>query len=636
MASRPNTLLVAGLTLAILALSLSSSSYSPVASSHRMVQFSSQDELQYFLKNNSFYCDGDLVEGLRTTDGIVPGPLSMSSEGSSAASAVPAHSGTNNQVSGVDELDTVKNDGWYVYNVNGNKLVILKAYPATEAGVASTVTVNGTIIGIFVRGDKLAVFGQTTQYGYYGEMSMRSASFAPYWGSTNTTIWVYDVADRTHPILRNTITVEGSYVGARMIGDFVYVVASQTIPYCAEDFELPKITMGDQSVTMAATSIYHSDLLDYGHSFTNVAGFDISQDGKNPAFESFLLGTTGTMYVSSRAIFLTSYIYNTEEGTVVHRVSIDEGTIVYEATGQVPGHVLNQFSMDEYNGYFRVATQTWNYEVARLATTTVQPSTSPVAMSTVSGPSSGVYVLDSSLTIVGKVEGLGAGETFHAARFMGYRAYLVTFKKIDPLFVVDLSNPRDPRVLGELKITGYSDYLHPFDENFVIGIGKEADDQGSFAWYQGVKVALFDVSDPANPKEAGTFVIGDRGTESPVLSEHKALLFDRERSLLVMPVTVAKLSGYNEPWATGERVWQGAYVFTVNPQVGVVFRGGITHLGNGEVPSYCYYGGYYESSNCDRQVSRSLFIGEVLYTLSPTMMKMNSLTDLAQINVISF
>lgn len=630
---RANALLVVGMTLAILALSVSNS---PIASAHRMVQFSSQDELEYFLTNNSIYCrDGYTISSFQMDGRNIQALSSGSSEASS--NSVPAHSETNNQVAGVDELDTVKNDGRYVYTATGDKLVILKAYPAAEAGVASTITVDGTIIGVFVRGDKLAIFGQTAQYGYYGEMSLRSASFEPYWGSTNTTIWFVDIADRANPALRNTITVEGSYIGARMIGDFVYLVASQSIPYCGKDAELPRLTASQMTVTIAASQIFHSDLEDYGHSFTNVAGFDISRDGKDPVFESFLLGTTGTIYVSSRAIFLSSYIYSGEEGTVVHRISIDEGTIVYEATGQVPGHVLNQFSMDEYNGYFRVATQTWNTGTVQVALPS-RPSTSTSTTTTVSGPASGVYVLDENLDLVGRVEGLGAGEQFHSARFVGDRAYLVTFKKIDPLFVVDLSEPRNPRVLGELKITGYSDYLHPFDENFIIGIGKEADDQGSFAWYQGVKVALFDVSDSANPKEAGTFVIGDRGTESPVLTEHRALLFDRERSLLVMPVTVAKLSGYNEPWARGEPVWQGAYVFTVNPEAGVVWRGGITHLANGEVPSeYCYYGGYYGgTTNCDRQISRSLFIGEVLFTLSPTMMKMNSLTDLSEINTVSF
>src|SRR3989337_1703471 len=341
MAFRSSTLLLRGMTPAILALSFSYS-YNPTASAHSMVQFNSQDELEYFLANNSIRCrEGGSVNYLR---GDIASFATTTASAQSEANSVPAHSETNNQVAGVDELDTVKNDGRYVYTVTGSKVVILKAYPATEAGVASETTfVNATIIGIFVRGDKLAVVGNTAQYGYYGEMSLRSASFAPYWGSGNTTIWVFDIADRTLPVLRNTVTVEGSYVGARMIGDFVYLVASQPIPYCAEDFELPRLTMGPETVTMAATQVFHSDLEDYGHSFTNVAGFDISIDGKDPRLESFLLGTTGTIYVSSRAIFLSSYIYSGEEGTVVHRISIDEGTIVYEETATVPGQVLNQF-----------------------------------------------------------------------------------------------------------------------------------------------------------------------------------------------------------------------------------------------------------------------------------------------------
>src|SRR3990170_3088887 len=376
---RANALLVVGMTLAILALSATNS---PVAYAHRMVQFSSLDDMQYFLKNNSIYCqDGGSINYLRGGD--IAAFATTTASAQSEANSVPAHSETNTQVSGVDELDTVKNDGRYVYTATGGKLVILKAYPAAEAGVASTITVDGTIIGVFVRGDKLAIFGQTAQYGYYGE-SVRSASFAPYWGSTNTTIWVFDIADRANPALRNTITVEGSYIGARMIGDFVYLVASQSIPYCGNDVELPRLTASQMTVTIAASQIFHSDLEDYGHSFTNVAGFDISRDGKDPVFESFLLGTTGTIYVSSRAIFLSSYIYSGEEGTVVHRISIDEGTIVYEATGEVPGQVLNQFSLDEYNGYFRVATQTRNTGMIQVGLPS-RPSTSTTTTATVSG-----------------------------------------------------------------------------------------------------------------------------------------------------------------------------------------------------------------------------------------------------------
>jgi uncharacterized secreted protein with C-terminal beta-propeller domain len=152
---------------------------------------------------------------------------------------------------------------------------------------------------------------------------------------------------------------------------------------------------------------------------------------------------------------------------------------------------------------------------------------------------------------------------------MGERCYLVTFKKVDPLFVIDLKNPYDPKVLGYLKVTGYSDYLHPYDENHIIGIGKETTDAGEFAWYQGVKISLFDVSDVTNPREISKLEIGDRGSDSPVLWDHKAFLFDKSRNLLVMPILEAKVdvTKYSEAelvWAYGEPVYQGAYVFDIS------------------------------------------------------------------------
>ncbi|MDI6884716.1 MAG: beta-propeller domain-containing protein, partial [Hadesarchaea archaeon] len=165
------------------------------------------------------------------------------------------------------------------------------------------------------------------------------------------------------------------------------------------------------------------------------------------------------------------------ETTIIHKISIANGTIEYKSQGEVPGQVLNQFSMDEYQGYFRIATTTgWMGQ-------------------------NNVYVLDGNLDIVGRLEGLAPGESIYSARFIGSRAYLVTFKKVDPLFVIDLEDPKNPRALGELKIPGYSDYLHPYDETHLIGVGKDTVDMGSFAWYQGIKIALFDVSDPENPRE---------------------------------------------------------------------------------------------------------------------------------------
>lgn len=285
--------------------------------------------------------------------------------------------------------------------------------------------------------------------------------------------------------------------------------------------------------------------------------------------------------------------------------------MTYVASGEVPGMVLNQFSMDEYDGYFRVAT-------------TTREGTSR----------NHIYVLDMALNITGSLENLAPGETIYSARFMGERCYLVTFKQVDPLFVIDLKDPYDPEVLGYLKVTGYSDYLHPYDEAHIIGIGKETTDAGEFAWYQGVKISLFDVTDVGNPREISKLEIGDRGTDSPVLWDHKAFLFDKSRNLLVMPILVAEVDQSEYPggvpsWAHGEPVWQGAYVFNVSLDQGIQVKGRITHIDSPAELEQDYY--YFYSSF---SVERSLYIGDVLYTISDAKIKMNNLENLDYINEV--
>lgn len=226
--------------------------------------------------------------------------------------------------------------------------------------------------------------------------------------------------------------------------------------------------------------------------------------------------------------------------------------------------------MDEYDSYFRIATTT--------------------SRSSGTGSLNHLYVLDEDLEIVGSVEDLAEGESIYSVRFMGKKAYIVTFKKIDPLFVIDLEDPENPSVLGYLKITGYSDYLHPYDENHVFGIGKEtAGGDEQFSWYQGVKVSLFDVSDVANPIEKAKFEIGDRGTDSEALRDHKAVLFDKEKGILVLPISLNEIdeSRYSENQeipenAYGRKVWEGAFVLDINLD-GISERGRITH--NEEITS---------------------------------------------------
>jgi len=183
-----------------------------------------------------------------------------------------------------------------------------------------------------------------------------------------------------------------------------------------------------------------------------------------------------------------------------------------------------------------------------------------------------------------------------------------------------------------LKIPGYSDYLHPYDETHLIGVGKDTVDMGSFAWYQGVKIALFDVSDPEDPREISKYVIGDRGTDSHVLRDHKAFLFSRSKNLLIVPILLAEIDeerypGGVPPDAYGEYVWQGAYVFDISLTDGLVLRGGITHSeGKAQLESSWYYSSI--------SIKRSLYIDNVLYTISDGLVKMNNLEDLSEISEI--
>jgi uncharacterized secreted protein with C-terminal beta-propeller domain len=216
---------------------------------------------------------------------------------------------------------------------------------------------------------------------------------------------------------------------------------------------------------------------------------------------------------------------------------------------------------------------------------------------------------------------------------MGDRAYVVTFEKIDPLFVINMTDPKAPNVLGWLKTPGFSDYLQPLDENHVLGIGKDAvaAEQGNFAWYQGLKLSVFDVTNLTYPVETSTYNIGDRGTTSPALDDHRALLYDSSMGLVVIPITVAKVDasqyGGNPPAnAYGTPVWQGAYVLNVTPSGGIKLNGTITHI----------TGKYSENSaNYDLYIQRSLYIGDYLYTISSGMVKVNSLQGLAEVRSIT-
>jgi len=609
-------------------------------SDNQMSRFASYDELAEFINANTKFVPVLFSGRLRMDSELAAfAPVPLGLHGRSKLAAVE-YSTTNIQVAGVDEADIVKTDGEYIYLSSANKVIIVKAYPPEQAQVLAEIELEGRALGLFINGDRLVVLEGVVSYY---DMPGMPSELEPYmYYVSGTSIKVYDVADRENPSLRRELSAQGNYVSSRMIGDYVYVVVNESVYGQDGEVRLPVILVGEEEKEISAADIYYYDAYDRFYTYTSIIALDTQNDDREPAIETILLGASSTLYVSQHNIYLTFPVWgggtwNSRE-TSIHRISIDGDEIEYVAGGEVPGRVLNQFSMDEYGNYFRVATTTNAGAMLSLRLFLDEVfDYFGVLTETEWAPSlNHVYTLDMDLNIAGRLENLAPGERIHSARFMGEKGYLVTFQKIDPLFVIDLADPLNPQVLGELKITGYSDYLHPYDENHLIGIGKETveAEQGDFAWFQGVKISLFDVSDVGNPQEIAKYEIGHRGTESPVLRDHKALLFDRARDLMVMPVLVAEIDAtqYSGPVpssAYGRPVWQGAYVFRVSPEEGLSLEGRITHI---EDPAELEGHRYYISSPFS--VQRSLYIGDVLYTISEAMIKMNDLATLEYINEV--
>ena len=318
------------------------------------------------------------------------------------------------------------------------------------------------------------------------------------------------------------------------------------------------------------------------------------------------IGAGTDIYSSDKHLYVTKVKYDYEENetqkvtTEIYRFVLADGKCKFEKSGEVPGSVLNQFSMDESGDYFRIATtdsKTWENK----------------------DNTNNLYVLDKDFNVVGKVEGLAKGEKIYSVRFMGNRAYMVTFVQTDPLFVIDLKDPTNPTVLGELKIPGYSKYLHPYDETHLIGFGENTKvvnyGYGDNVVTDGMKMALFDVTDPTNPKEMYSVDIGEKGTYSELLYNHKALLFSKEKNIIAFPISITKAE-YNVKF-------QGAIVYGLNLEDGFTLKGQISHMKDD-----------YDRYNYKNRVERIIYINDNLFTLSGTMIKATDMNSMQEVNHI--
>ena len=591
----------------------------------------------------------------------VPAPIGGGGAGSAG------YSKTNIQVAGVDEPDIIKNDNRYIYVISGPNLVIVDAYPAAGASVISRTEIAETPRDIFVNGDRLVLFStETTPYETRPETSDPWIRPVPpyYQPSTPVThVTIYDIRDRTTPKVLKDYSIEGECVDARMIGSLVYLVTQEQI-YPYRDYPVIVPVLREGTRTVVQPDVWYFDHPESQYTFTTITSLDAAT-GRERDAQTYLLGSGNTLYVSEDALYVgypqyRPVIYRVQEDlpvravavsdsaigssgipadfntltsqeresiieglrnaeqdairrkevdqttTVIHKIGIRNGAITYLAKGEVPGTLHNQFSMDEYRGNLRVATTSSLY-TPRFGQYTYN----------------NVYVLDRDMATIGGLTHIAEQETIYATRFIGDRLYMVTFKRIDPFFVIDLSTPTSPKILGKLKIPGYSDYLHPYDATHIIGIGKETStNEWGGVSTSGVKLALFDVSDVSNPTLLDKVQIGDAGSDSAALEDHHAFLFDRAKNLLVIPIraVTADPVGKGDYYSYRPQVWYGAYVFGVTPETGFALRGTVQHGASDS--------GYYSYGSSSSEVKRSLYISDVLYTMSSKQIKANPLDDL--------
>jgi uncharacterized secreted protein with C-terminal beta-propeller domain len=667
---------------AIIAAGCTGSTVTPTASGE-IKKFSSADEIRQYIEANTKLAAE--AEGEYSTSGVglardvavaVPqAAVAESAKGHStslSSAGATEYSTTNVQVAGVDEPDFVKNDGRYIYVISGDTLAIVDAFPASGAAIVSKTMIDDTPKDIFVSGNSLVLFttGSSTMDGGDSPVYASQMKSMPYYGSYSSATHAvfYDISDRKKPKVTKDYEIDGDYIDARLIGSNLYLVTrEQVYGYKSEDVTVPCVR--ENAKCLFTPDVYYFDNPERQYAFTTITSFDITSANEKDA-KTYLVGSGNIMYVSTDALYISYQKYHNiyrrgvtepavalkgggtgtsgsssgvsssmvwedfntmseaekqvviadmkaqevekiqkkeidQSTTVIHKIAIDNGAITYNARGEVPGYLRNQFAMDEYNNDLRVAT------------------TSNVYTSRGSYEYNNVFVLNSGMKMIGSLTHIAEQETIYSTRFLGNRLYMVTFKRVDPFFVIDLSIPANPKILGKLKIPGYSDYLHPYDSTHIIGLGKETgtNDWGGVST-QGLKLALFDVSDVENPQQVGKIEIGDSGSDSAALSDHKAFLFDKEKNILVIPARVVRQVATQSEKLSGDQpnIWYGAYVFGVDPASGFVLRGTVEHGTGGS--------GYYYYGSSKNEVKRSLYIGDTLYTLSTAKILANPLDQI--------
>lgn len=452
------------------------------------------------------------------------------------------YSDTNLQVLGVEEADIIKTDGNYIYAISNNTIYIVKAENGSLE-ISSIIKKEGTeekgsefYNEMYVYENKLVVVQSVSNY--IDSVPLLKDSFLPETiGSSETSIVVYDITNRRNPIKLNELTQSGNYVSSRMVDQYVYLITNNyvyTSQVLASDIKtyVPTVQVNEEK-TVALKDIYVTPNPNT-NSYTTISGIDVHHSSDYVSTKA-VFGSSSTIYANKENLYIASYTSETKENYVktnthIIKFSMNQGQLQLLTEGAVSGLLLNQFSMDEYEGYFRLVTTVNDYQIR------MQDNLSSISVDQSYPTKTNLYVLDNQLNIVGKIEGLAPDEDVYSVRFYGNIAYFVTFRRVDPLFVADLTKSANPFIVSSLKIPGFSEYMQLYDDTYLFGLGKEADLEGRVT---GVKISMFNISDKMNVKEEYKRVIGDKYSYTQASYNHKVLLLSKERSLISFPLNNA-------------------------------------------------------------------------------------------------
>lgn len=523
------------------------------------LQVTSLEELKGILgtMDEYYYRDDIMEEGIPDLPAQGTDSEKSTNEAAEAPSAEGDYSETNVQVEGVNESDIVKTDGKFIYVATSDSVKIYdarKGIPVLvdeiKSEVDSTTGEYTSFSELYISQGRLVIIGTKSKFNNWIQPipevgipetdDMISIEAMPYrQDTTYVYCGVYSLNDSGKASFLKEVDVEGSLLSSRKKDNTLYLVVNKYVYRYGiyDDIVLPMYR--DSSDDEDFRQISYDKVMYYPKRSENnyliVASIDIEEED-TPASINAFLGSGRTVYMSNEALYIanTDYSRNWGQITNIARFTVEGMKIGFAGGGLVEGTILNQFSMDEYRNNLRVATSGWR-----------------------TGNTNSLFILDKNMKTIGSIEDIAPGERIYSARFMGDKGYIVTFRQIDPLFVIDLSNPKSPEITGELKVPGFSNYLHPLGEDTLLGIGRDIDE--NTGRQGGIKLSIFDVSDGGKPKEINNLILGDSGSYSEVLNNHKALMLNPTKDMLAFDAT---LSSYDDKYQ--HSYFNGAVVIEAN------------------------------------------------------------------------